>query len=101
MRKTFAATTCALVVAGLTGGAALAGEVKGPPGTPGVAGSGSGDPTGAVENANSVCAYNGLNDFNLGQGQLAEIVQTPHNQGAPGDAGHGTCAGGTNPNRTK
>src|SRR5262245_43991799 len=84
-----AASVAVLVGTGASG--AFAGEVKGPPGTPGEAGSGSGEPTGARDNANSICAYNGLNDFNLGQGQLDDIVQTPHNQGEPGDAGHGNC----------
>ena len=101
MRKKLAAAICATIVAALTASAALAGEVTGPPGTPGVPFSGSGNPTGARANANSICAYNGLNDMNPAQGQIEFIVQTPHNQGSPGDAGHGTCAGGTNPNRTK
>jgi hypothetical protein len=30
------------------------------------------------------------------QGPIHFIVQTPHNQGSPGEAGHGTCRGGTN-----
>lgn len=97
MRNKFAAAICASVVAGLSASAALAGEVKGPPGTPGVANSGSGLSTGAPAHANSICAYNGLNDMIPTQGQIDFIVQTPHNQGSPGDAGHGTCAGGTNP----
>jgi hypothetical protein len=101
MRRKLAAAICATIVAALTASAALAGEVTGPPGTPGVPFSGSGNPTGARANANSICAYNGLNDMNPAQGQIEFIVQTPHNQGSPGDAGHGTCAGGTNPNRTK
>jgi poly(3-hydroxybutyrate) depolymerase len=96
MPKKFAASICAVVLAGLSAGAALAGEVAGPPGTPGVAVSGSGKSTGAPEHASSICAFNGLNDMNPAQGQIAFIVQTPHNQGSPGDAGHGTCAGGTN-----
>jgi hypothetical protein len=66
-----------------------------------VADSGSGNPTGARDNSNSLCAYNGLNDMNPAQGQIDSIVQNPHNQGSPGEAGHGTCAGGTNFNRTK
>jgi hypothetical protein len=93
----FAAAACAVAVAGVSAGGAFAGEVHGPPGTPGVANSGSGESTGAPEHSNSVCSYNGLNDMNPDQGQIDEIVQTPHNQGSPGDAGHGTCAGGTNP----
>src|SRR6266508_3614049 len=95
--KTFAAAICAAVVAGLSAGAAFAGEVAGPPGTPGVAFSGSGKSTGAPAHASSICAFNGLNDMNPDQGQIDFFVQTPHNQGSPGDAGHGTCAGGTNP----
>ena len=101
MRKTFAVAICAAVLAGVSAGAALAGEVKGPPGTPGVAFSGSGERTGAFENANSICAFNGLNDMNPMQGPIDNIVQTPHTQGVPGEAGHGTCAGGTNFERTK
>jgi hypothetical protein len=93
----FAAAACGVALAGVGAGAAFAGEVTGPPGTPGVAGSGSGVSTGAPAHANSICAFNGLNDMNPAQGQIDSIVQTPHNQGAPGDAGHGTCAGGTNP----
>lgn len=97
MRKTFVAAACALVVSGLGAGAALAGEVQGPPGTPGIAFSGSGNRTGAPAHASSICAYNGLNDMNPDQGPIDSIVQTPHNQGSPGDAGHGACGRGTNP----
>ncbi len=99
MRRTFAAVACAAALGALTSGSALAGEVAGPPGTPGVAGSATGKQTGAFSNANSICAFNGLNDMN--QGPLDSIVQTPHTQGSPGEAGHGTCAGGTNFERTK
>jgi hypothetical protein len=93
----FAAAVCAVAVAVASAGAAFAGEVQGPPGTPGVPGSGSGDRTGAPAHSQSICSYNGLNDMNPDQGPIDSIVQTPHNQGSPGDAGHGTCAGGTNP----
>jgi len=93
----FAAAACGVALAGASAGAASAGEVTGPPGTPGVPFSGSEDRTGAPENANSICAYNGLNDLNPEQGPIDSIVQNPHNQGSPGEAGHGTCAGGTNP----
>lgn len=92
----FAAAACAVAVAGASAGAASAGEVPGPPGTPGIPFSGSGERTGAPEHSNSICAYNGLNDLNPDQGQIDSIVQTPQD-GSPGDAGHGTCAGGTNP----
>ena len=93
----FAAAACGAALAGASAGAASAGEVTGPSGTPGVAFSGSGVSTGAPAHANSICAFNGLNDMNPAQGQIEFIVQTPHNQGSPGDAGHGACAGGTNP----
>jgi hypothetical protein len=96
-KKLFCAVAvCATAVVGVGASAAYAGEVAGPPGTPGVPFSGSGKPTGAPDNANSICAYNGLNDMNPQQGPINSIVQTPHNQGSPGEAGHGTCAGGTN-----
>lgn len=96
MRTTFTAAICAIALAGVGGGIALAGEVQGPPGKPGVAFSGSGKQTGAFTNANSICAFNGLNDMNPAQGPIDNIVQTPHTQGTPGEAGHGTCRGGTN-----
>ena len=96
-RSFFAAALCAVAVVGASASVASAGEVQGPPGTPGVAFSGSDNRTGAPAHANSICAYNGLNDMNPEQGPIDSFVQTPHNQGSPGDAGHGTCAGGTNP----
>jgi hypothetical protein len=96
-KSMLAAVVCAVAIAGASAGAAFAGEVTGPPGTPGVANSGSGVRTGAPAHANSVCAYNGLNDMNPAQGQIESFLQTPHNQGSPGDAGHGTCGFGTNP----
>jgi hypothetical protein len=93
----FAAVVCGAALAGAGAGVATAGEVTGRPGTPGVPFSGSGVRTGAPAHSNSICSYNGLNDMNPAQGPIAVIVQTPHTQGSPGDAGHGTCAGGTNP----
>ena len=107
MGRTLAAAMCAAVVAVLSAGAAFAGEVQGPPGTPGVPFSGSGNRTGAPAHSNSICSYNGLNDMNPAQGPIASHVQTPHTQGHPGEAGadpkgsgtpgHPTCGGGTNP----
>lgn len=99
MRKMrlLAATVFAVAVTGVGASAALGGEVTGPPGTPGVAFSGSGVETGAPAHASSICAFNGLNDMNPSQGPIDSFVQTPANQGDPGDAGHGACAGGTNP----
>jgi hypothetical protein len=95
-RRLLAGTACAAVLSLAGATAALAGEVAGPPGTPGVPFSGSGKSTGAPTHASSICAFNGLNDMNPMQGPINSIVQTPANQGDPGDAGHGTCAGGTN-----
>src|SRR5215207_11649560 len=92
-----AAAVCAVAIAGPSAGAAFAGEVTGPPGTPGVPFSGSGVETGAPAHSQSICSFNGLNDMNPSQGPIDSIVQTPHNQGSPGDAGHGACRGGTNP----
>jgi hypothetical protein len=92
-RSIFAAGFCALALAGGGAGTAYAGEVTGPPGAPGDITS-VGKATGAPEHSNSVCSFNGLNDMNQGPDLLR--TQTPHNQGSPGDAGHGNCAGGTN-----
>jgi hypothetical protein len=97
LRSKLAAVACLVAIGGLSASPAFAGEVTGRPGIPGKAFSGSGVRTGAPAHANSICAYNGLNDMNPDQGPIDSIVQTPHNQGSPGDAGHGTCAGGTNP----
>jgi hypothetical protein len=101
MKAFLAAVVCTVAVVGASGGIAWAGEVTGRPGTPGVAFSGSGVRTGAPAHASSICAYNGLNDMNPAQGPIHYITQNPHNQGSPGDAGHGTCAGGTNFERSK
>lgn len=101
VRKLGLAVSVAALLLSMTAGAVLAGEVTGPPGKPDQPFSGSGRQTGAFANANSICAFNGLNDMNPDQGPIHEITQNPHNQGDPGDAGHGTCAGGTNFERTK
>lgn len=76
---------------------ALAGEVKGPPGTPN-----NTNYTGAPEHSNSACSYSGLNDMDSEEGQTSSQVQTaadsfkfydlPH--GFPGK--DGGCKGGTN-----
>jgi hypothetical protein len=92
-----------MAVVGAAGGA-LAGEVKGPPGT-----IDNTNVTAAGANANSNCAYSGLNDFDLSDpnGQIDSIVQTvadawkyyglPH--GFPGTSG--ACHGGTNEDRAR
>jgi hypothetical protein len=107
MEKKFAAVICAAVVAALAAGGALAGEVKGPPGTPcsGSACVPSFNDTAAPANANSNCAYSGLNDENPAFGQTASIVQTAADSFkyyglAPGVEGTaGLCQGGTNASR--
>jgi hypothetical protein len=97
MRKTFAAAIFAAIVAGSIASPALAGEVKGPPGT-----LLNTNDTAAPSHANSACAFSGLNDLNPAFGQTVSQVQTaadswryyglPH--GAPGTLG--LCQGGTN-----
>lgn len=96
----FSIALCAVVLAAVP--TAFAGEVKGPPGS-----QANDNTTGAPANANSDCAYSGLNDFDPEEGQNASIVQTvadawkfyglPH--GFPGTAG--ACQGGTNLSRDK
>ncbi len=88
------AVSAAAIVLSLSASAALAGEVKGPPGTVD-----NTNVTAAPAHANSICAFSGLND-NI-NGQTASQVQTaadsfkyyglPH--GTPGEA----CRGGSNP----
>jgi hypothetical protein len=101
-RRLFAAALCAAVFAGVSVSAALAGEVKGPPGSAATAQPGGNpDKTGAVGTANSACAASGLNDFDSESGQNASQVQTAADswkyyglpKGAPGKLG--LCRGGT------
>jgi hypothetical protein len=95
MTRWFAAAICVAVVVAIGAGTALAGEVQGPPGTPGQAFSGSGKRTGAPLHSQSICSYNGLNDMNPAQGPIDSIVQTPHTQGVPGQAGADAAGSGT------
>jgi hypothetical protein len=101
-KKSLLATgMCAFAVVGAGAGTALAGEVKGPPGTPGVLGSGSEQDTQAPAHANSICAFSGLNDFRAENGQIEVITQSPGTEhrlgntpaGVPGKA----CKGFSNP----
>jgi hypothetical protein len=101
MRRALTAVICALAFAGASASGALAGEVTGPPGS---AANPPTNATGAPEHSNSICSFNGLNDFN--QGPTIERTQTPANQGVPGEAGadaagsgtpgHPSCGGGSN-----
>ena len=104
MRRALVAVICAMAFAGFIASSALAGEVTGPPGS---ASNPPTNATGAPEHSNSICSFNGLNDFN--QGPTVERTQTPHNQGVPGQAGadaagsatpgHPRCGGGSNTSR--
>jgi hypothetical protein len=103
MRKKslLAVAVSAAALAGVSAAPAFAGEITGPPGTPGVEGSASGHRTPAVTNARSGCAANGLNDMNPLQGQIDLIVQ---NYGANKKLGldpavFGFPGTGCNPNR--
>jgi hypothetical protein len=99
-----AITICSAALLGITASAALAGEVKGPPGT-----EDNVNYTGAPANANSNCAYSGLNDFDTSDpmGQIDSLVQTAADSfkfyglehGFPGK--FGACKGGTNEDRTR
>jgi hypothetical protein len=94
-RRFWVAVSVAVVVLSLSASAALAGEVKGPPGT-----INNTNDTAAPAHANSACAFSGLNDFN--NGQTVSQVQTAADswkyyglpKGAPGTLG--LCRGGTN-----
>ena len=98
-------TVCTAGLLGLSASAALAGEVKGPPGT-----LNNTNYTGALDHANSACAASGLNDFDLSDpdGQIESQVQTAADswkfydlpKGSPGTLG--LCkGGGANLERTK
>ena len=93
---------CTVALAGVSVSGALAGEVKGPPGSADTAQPG-GNPnkTGALDHANSACAASGLNDFDsTDPGQNESQVQTAADswkyyglpKGAPGTLG--LCRGG-------
>lgn len=98
MKRLLVIGFCTAGLIGGSTGAALAGEVKGPPNV-----LNNTNDTGALDHANSACAASGLNDFDLSDpmGQLVSQVQTaadswkyyglPH--GAPGTLG--LCKGGT------
>jgi hypothetical protein len=92
------AASVAALVAASTGGA-LAGEVKGPPGT-----LNNTNGTGVGDHANSACAFSGLNDHDLSdpEGQNVNQTQTAADswkfyglpKGSPGTLG--LCKGGSN-----
>jgi hypothetical protein len=102
-RRFFAAAICAAAIAGVSASGALAGEVKGPPGSVDtIQEGGNPNKTGALDHANSACAASGLNDFDVPEaGQNVSQVQTAADswkyyglpKGAPGTLG--LCRGGT------
>jgi len=107
MKRLVVAVASLAMLVGVAAGGAFAGEVKGPPSAPCGA---EGQPacqqntnyTGARENSNSICSFSGLNDMDPARGQTSSIVQNPgQDSPVPGATGHGTCAGGTNPERTR
>jgi hypothetical protein len=101
MKSTLAAAFCAVAVVGVGAGTALAGEVKGPPGTgPRTQEEVNAIRTAAPAHSNSICSYSGLNDMIPGQGPIDFHVQSPgqdvRNGGPPGIPGV-ACHGGSNP----
>ena len=69
--RMLATSMVALALVGAPLSAALAGEVKGPPGTPD-----NTNETAAPTHSNSACSYSGLNDMDSADGQTSSQVQT-------------------------
>jgi hypothetical protein len=94
-KKLFVTAAFALLLVCAASSAAIAGEIKGPPGT-----ADSTNVTGALDHAQSACAASGLNDLDTEEGQNESQVQTAADswkyyelpQGAPGTLG--LCRGG-------
>jgi hypothetical protein len=101
-RSLLAVAVCTVAFAGVSASGALAGEVKGPPGT-----ENNTNETGAPANSNSDCSYSGLNDLDQADGPNQPQVQTAADswklyglpKGSPGKLG--LCKGGTNLGREK
>jgi hypothetical protein len=96
VKRLLVVTMSMAALAGASAAGALAGEVKGPPGT-----INNTNDTGALDHANSACAASGLNDLDQSAGQTVSQVQTAADswkyyglpKGAPGRLG--LCRGGT------
>jgi hypothetical protein len=71
VKRLFAIAVCAVAFVGVSASGALAGEVKGPPGTVN-----NTNETGALDHARSACAASGLNDMDSEEGQNVSQVQT-------------------------
>ena len=98
-RSLLAVAVCTVAFAGVSVTGALAGEVKGPPGSAETAQPGGNlDKTGALDHANSACAASGLNDFDSEEGQNESQVQTAADSwkyyGLPKGAVGEACRGG-------
>jgi hypothetical protein len=100
-RRLLAAAFCAaFACAGAS--SAIAGEVKGPPGT-GARTQAEVDAiaTGAPAHSNSICSFSGLNDMIVGQGPIDFHVQSPGQDVRTGETPPGipglACHGGSNP----
>jgi len=89
MKRLLVVAICAAV---LGAGAAFAGEVKGPPGTP------NAEDTAAPTHANSICAFSGLNDFEGGQNvsQVQTAADSWKYYGLPKGVVGEACRGGSN-----
>ena len=95
MKRLVVVAASVAMLVGPGAGAALAGEVKGPPNQ-----TNNTNETGALDHANSACAASGLNDFDSTDGQNESQVQTAADswkyyglpKGAPGKLG--LCRGG-------
>jgi hypothetical protein len=69
-KRFLAAAFCAAALAGAGASSAIAGEVKGPPGTgPGTQEQVDANATAAPAHSNSICSFSGLNDMIVGQGR--------------------------------
>jgi len=73
MRRSLLTAVLAALMVMASAGAAIAGEVKGPPGDGTVHNT---NLTGALDHANSICASSGLNDWDPDEGQNESQVQT-------------------------
>jgi hypothetical protein len=102
MKRLLVTAASIAMLVGASASGAVAGEVKGPPGT-----INNTNETAAPDNANSNCAYSGLNDLDQSSGQTGSQVQTAADswkyyglpKGAPGKLG--LCKGGTNLDRQR
>ena len=99
MKRLFVVAASIAVLAGVGASGALAGEVKGPPGSEDtIQEGGNPNKTGALDHANSACAASGLNDFDSAEGQNESQVSTAADSwkyyGLPKGAVGEACRGG-------